>query len=126
MKKESGLSLIEAAIVLSLATAVVSGVLYFYNSTKENNAPPETTKGLQSLIGATQALYGSRGQTAGTTLSAQAVSAISGIEIGSPKIAKGEQNVFYIPGRWQKQPFSLTIIRQYLRYIQHQRIYVWL
>ncbi len=108
MKKESGLSLIEAAIVLSLAAAVVSGVLYFYNSAKENNALLETTKGLQSIIGATQALYGSRGQTAGTTLSAQAVSAVSGIEIGKPKIANSEPDVFYIPGGMAEATFFLN------------------
>ncbi|PJI56130.1 hypothetical protein [Escherichia coli] len=105
---EKGLSLIESAMVLTLAAAVTAGVLYFYNSTKENNALLETTKGLQSIISATQSLYGSRGQTAGATLSAQAVSAVSGIEIGTPKIAKGEKTVFYMPGGIAEATFFLN------------------
>lgn len=105
---EKGLSLIESAMVLTLAAAVTAGVLYFYNSTKENNALLETTKGLQSIISATQSLYGSRGQTAGATLSAQAVSAVSGIEIGTPKIAKGEITVFYMPGGIAEATFFLN------------------
>ncbi len=105
---EKGLSLIESAMVLTLAAAVTAGVLYFYNSTKENNALLETTKGLQSIISATQSLYGSRGQTAGATLSAQAVSAVSGIEIGTPKITKGEITVFYMPGGIAEATFFLN------------------
>lgn len=105
---EKGLSLIESTMVLTLAAAVVAGVLYFYNSTKENNALMETTKGLQSIISATQALYGSRGQTAGSTLSAQAVSAVSGIDIGKPKIAQGEITVFYMPGGVAEATFFLN------------------
>ncbi|HEI3268020.1 TPA: type II secretion system protein [Escherichia coli] len=105
MKKESGLSLIEAAIVLALSAAVVSGVLYYYFSSKENNAVLETTKGVQSIIAATQSLYGSRGHTAGSNISAGAVSAVSGIEIGSPKIIRGQKSVFYLPGHIAEASF---------------------
>ena len=105
---EKGLSLIESAMVLTLAAAVTAGVLYFYNSTKENNALLETTKALQSIISTTQSLYGSRGQTAGATLSAQAVSSVSGIETGKPKIAKGETTVFYMPGGIAEATFFLN------------------
>ncbi|HBN1812737.1 TPA: hypothetical protein L1194_004917 [Escherichia coli] len=68
----------------------------------------ETAKGLQSIISTTQSLYGSRGQTSGITLSAQAVSAVSGIDIGSPKIAKGEKTVFYMPGGIAEATFFLN------------------
>ncbi len=101
-KSQLGLSLIESAMVLALAAAVTSGVLYYYYSSKENNAILETTKGIQSIIAATQSLYGSRGHTAGN-IDAYAISAVSGIEVGKPKIATGvtggNGDVYYLPGK---------------------------
>ena len=114
-KKESGLSLIEAAIVLALSAAVVSGVLYYYYATKERNSVLESTKGIQSIIAATQSLYGARGNTAGK-ISASAISAVSGITISSPSIATGLRSVFILPGKiaeaqyFYQEPSKSTVL----------------
>lgn len=49
MKKESGLSLIEASIVLVIAASVSAGVLAYYNYAKETNNINESVKQIQVI-----------------------------------------------------------------------------
>ncbi|ENC0934745.1 hypothetical protein ABJ713_004710 [Escherichia coli] len=57
MRKESGLSLIESAIVLSLAAAVTAGVLYYYNSAKQSKLVNDTVAQIQSIVSRLNAMF---------------------------------------------------------------------
>ncbi|EFG2179421.1 TPA: hypothetical protein JWK76_005416 [Escherichia coli] len=57
MRKESGLSLIESAIALSLAAAVTAGVLYYYNSANQSKLVNDTIAQIQSIVSRLNAMY---------------------------------------------------------------------
>ncbi|EFI5570600.1 hypothetical protein GWZ95_24585 [Escherichia coli] len=57
MRKESGLSLIESAIVLSLAAAVTAGVLYYYNSANQSKLVNDTVAQIQSVVSRLNAMF---------------------------------------------------------------------
>ncbi|MCF7447200.1 type II secretion system protein [Escherichia coli] len=57
MRKESGLSLIESAVVLSLAAAVTAGVLYYYNSANQSKLVDDTVAQIQSIVSQLNAMF---------------------------------------------------------------------
>ncbi|CAD6175953.1 major pilin structural unit bundlin [Escherichia coli] len=60
-KSQNGLSLIESAMVLALSAAVVSGVLYYYNYTKEKREVNENIKIIQTIAASVNKLYATQG-----------------------------------------------------------------
>lgn len=57
MKKQLGLSLIEAAMVLALAAVVVSGVLYYYNAAKDNRDRNDNMDTVMNIVSIVNKLY---------------------------------------------------------------------
>ncbi len=85
-KYQKGLSLIESAMVLALSSAVIAGVLFYYNYAKEKNEINEGVSQLQTIVSAMNRLYtnGSSSTLTNTsggvlTDSMKAVSIITGI-----------------------------------------------
>lgn len=56
-KKQKGLSLIEAAMVLALAAVVVSGVLYYWNSARASQTAQNISSAFMHITQQMQALY---------------------------------------------------------------------
>ena len=60
-KRERGLSLIEAAMVLALATIFISGVLYYYQIAKENENRDEIMSTTMNIVATVNKLYANYG-----------------------------------------------------------------
>lgn len=56
-KQEKGLSLIESAMVLALASIVIAGVLYYYSSTRANLQIEQTSSLIVNVAAKVQSLY---------------------------------------------------------------------
>ncbi|MDA6934599.1 type 4 pilus major pilin [Escherichia coli] len=56
-KKEKGLSLIEASMVLALSAIVVSGVMFYYQSASDSNKTQNTVSQVMSVMSAINGLY---------------------------------------------------------------------
>lgn len=59
-RKQKGLSLIEAAMVLALAAIVVSGVFMYWNSTRTNQVYENTSQAIMHISQQMQALYANK------------------------------------------------------------------
>lgn len=59
-QKKSGFTLVEIAMVLSVAALIIAGVLYFYLSANENRKVQQTLSELALIMAAVQAQYGNQ------------------------------------------------------------------